>query len=78
MIDSLTRVNKLKKEVGLVKIADRITNLQTPPQHWSKDKIIKYCNEAKLISSTLKNKNDYLNKRLETKICEYEEMIKAL
>ncbi|WP_109438923.1 MULTISPECIES: HD domain-containing protein [Aquimarina] len=78
MIDSLTRINKLKKEVGLVKIADRITNLQTPPQHWSKDKIIKYCNEAKLISSTLKNKNDYLNKRLETKICEYEEMIKAL
>lgn len=40
MMDSLTRVNKLQKEVGLVKVADRITNLQNPPSHWSNDKII--------------------------------------
>jgi (p)ppGpp synthase/HD superfamily hydrolase len=72
MIDSLTRINKLQKEVGLVKIADRITNLQNPPSHWSIDKIIKYCEEAKLISNTLRNKNDYLNNRLELKIKEYE------
>jgi (p)ppGpp synthase/HD superfamily hydrolase len=43
MHDSLKRINELQKEVGLVKLADRITNLQTPPKHWSKEKIIKYC-----------------------------------
>jgi len=72
MIDSLSKINKLQKEVGLVKIADRITNLQNPPKHWSIDKIKKYCEEAKLISRTLNNKNIYLNKRLDLKIKEYE------
>ena len=75
MMDSLTRINTLQKEVGLVKIADRITNLQTPPDHWSKIKIINYCNEAKLISNTLSNKNTYLNHRLVYKITEYENKI---
>jgi len=78
MIDSLTRINKLQKEVGLVKVADRITNLQNPPSHWSIDKIIKYCEEAKLISNTLNGKNDYLNKRLDSKIAEYEQKINRL
>jgi (p)ppGpp synthase/HD superfamily hydrolase len=78
MTDSLNRINKLQKEVGLVKIADRITNLQTPPSHWSNDKIVKYCEEAKLISSTLNNKNAFLNKRLDSKITEYEKKIKRL
>ena len=77
MMDSLTRINKLQKEVGLVKIADRITNLQTPPGHWSHDKIAKYCAEAKLISNFLSGKNEYLNKRLDLKIAEYEQKIKG-
>ncbi|WP_438712566.1 HD domain-containing protein [Aquimarina muelleri] len=78
MKDSLTRINALQKEVGIVKIADRITNLQTPPKHWSKSKIVKYYEESKLISSTLINKNEYLNKRLESKIAEYKQRIEAL
>lgn len=78
MIDSLKRINKLQKEVGLVKIADRITNLQSPPKHWSIDKITKYCEEAKLISKTLSGKNEYLNKRLDSKINTYEVIIKNL
>ncbi|AXT61161.1 bifunctional (p)ppGpp synthetase/guanosine-3',5'-bis(diphosphate) 3'-pyrophosphohydrolase [Aquimarina sp. AD10] len=78
MIDSLARINKLQKEVGIVKIADRITNLQSPPGHWSKDKVVKYYEEAKLISFELKNKNKYLNKRLETKIKEYNAKISEL
>ena len=76
MIDSLKRINKLPKEVGIVKIADRITNLQAPPNNWNKDKIVKYYEEAKLISDSLKDKNEYLNKRLEVKILEYGHMIK--
>ncbi|WP_405410466.1 HD domain-containing protein [Maribacter sp. Asnod1-A12] len=78
MMDSLTRINNLQKEVGLVKLADRITNLQNPPSYWSVDKIKRYCEEAKLISRTLSDKNIYLNRRLDAKIAEYEENIKKL
>ena len=78
MIDSLNRINELQKEVGLVKIADRITNLQSPPKYWNIDKITKYCEEAKMISKNLSGKNEYLNKRLESKIQEYENKIKSL
>lgn len=77
MLDSLHRINELQKEVGLVKIADRITNLQAPPRHWSTEKIKKYWEEAKLISKTLHSKNNYLNQRLESKILEYESQIKT-
>jgi len=75
MSDSLLRVNKLQKEVGLVKIADRITNLQSPPKHWSSEKITAYHSEAKLISNTLKYKNEYLNTRLDHKIEVYNKFV---
>jgi (p)ppGpp synthase/HD superfamily hydrolase len=78
MTDSLNRINKLQKEVGLVKLADRITNLQSPPNHWSNEKIKNYCKEAKLILNTLTNKNEYLSKRLKLKIDEYEKKIETL
>jgi len=76
MVDSLKRINKLQKEVGLVKLADRITNLQEPPRYWNLDKVSKYLNEAKNISESLKDKNPYLNKRLNLKIEEYKQYIK--
>ncbi|MEM8891119.1 MAG: HD domain-containing protein [Bacteroidota bacterium] len=38
MEDSLKRLNASEKEAGIVKLADRITNLQGPPYHWSKEK----------------------------------------
>ncbi|WP_417886659.1 HD domain-containing protein [Zunongwangia sp.] len=78
MTDCLTRINALQKEVGLVKIADRITNLQSPPKHWSKDKITQYCKEAQQIALTLQNKNEYLHKRLITKIAAYQKANKLL
>jgi (p)ppGpp synthase/HD superfamily hydrolase len=71
MLDSLNRINKLDKEVGMVKLADRITNLQEPPEHWGNDKIQTYLDEAKLISKRLHDKNGYLNNRLQNKIREY-------
>ncbi|CAM1340967.1 HD domain-containing protein [Tenacibaculum amylolyticum] len=74
MLDSLERINSLSKEIGLVKIADRITNLQKPPKHWSREKVANYCEEAKLIAKHLTNKNEYLNKRLNDKIMTYETM----
>lgn len=75
MLDSLERINQLNKEVGIVKLADRITNLQKPPAHWSKEKCLTYLEEAKVISSALSEKNEYLNKRLLRKISEYSELI---
>ncbi|UII28301.1 HD domain-containing protein [Fulvivirga maritima] len=75
MADSLKRVALLEKEVGLVKLADRITNLQKPPAHWSIEKINGYHQEAKLINQVLSNKNEYLNNRLAAKIEEYEQYL---
>ncbi len=71
MQDSLNRINQLQNEVGIVKIADRITNLQSPPDYWTEDKKRKYLKEAMLISSTLAGKNDFLNNRLDQKIRDY-------
>ncbi len=49
MEDSLRRLEKLPDYIQMVKIADRITNLDPPPLHWNKDKIRRYADEAKLI-----------------------------
>ncbi|WP_372753133.1 HD domain-containing protein [Labilibaculum sp.] len=76
MKDSLKRINKLTKEVGIVKLADRITNLQEPPYYWTNEKKISYSKEAEIINQTLKNKNDYLSKRLEAKIIDYGKYVK--
>ena len=71
MMDSLNRIKKLPKEVWAVKLADRITNLQPPPAHWSEEKIKKYKLEAEIILKELHGGNEYLEKRLEQKIKEY-------
>jgi len=75
MFDSLHRINSLEKEVGMVKLADRITNLQEPPEHWSAEKRSAYWVEARFIAYGLKNKNEYLNRRLLEQIGEYEKWI---
>ena len=71
MADSLGRIQKLKAEVWAVKMADRITNLQPPPPHWTREKIINYREEATHILSALREGNDYLAGRLEGKIEAY-------
>ncbi|HSY61843.1 MAG TPA: HD domain-containing protein, partial [Cytophaga sp.] len=71
MMDSLTRMKILSKEVGSVKLADRITNLQKPPAHWSSVKIQEYKKEAAVILQELAGSNAYLENRLQTKIEEY-------
>lgn len=76
MLDSLDRINALENEVGMVKLADRITNLQQPPYYWTNEKILSYLDEAILISKELNNKNNYLNSRLENKILEYRKYLK--
>jgi len=41
MDNSLERIRKQPKEVWMVKLSDRITNLQPPPKHWEKERIKK-------------------------------------
>ncbi len=71
MADSLNRIKNQPKEVAIVKLADRITNLQKPPQNWNNDKIKSYYEEAKQIKNQLMGCNTYLEKRLALKLIEY-------
>lgn len=72
MLDSLQRIKNEPKEVWMVKLSDRITNLQPPPKHWDKAKITKYKNEAIIILETLSEANKFLAERLRLKINEYQ------
>lgn len=72
MPDSIARIKILPNEIWAVKLADRITNMQTPPNHWHKDRKVKYQEQADFIYKELKNGNAYLAKRLKEKIQNYE------
>lgn len=74
--DSLTRIKKMQNEVWAVKLADRITNLQPPPANWTDGKNLQYAEDAQLILEELRNGNQYLAERLETKISEYRNLSK--
>jgi guanosine-3',5'-bis(diphosphate) 3'-pyrophosphohydrolase len=78
MQDSIDRIKEMQKEVWAVKLADRITNLQKPPARWSLKKKKAYHAEAKIILQELGNGNEYLAKRLEAKIKEYESYINVM
>lgn len=71
MTDSLNRIKELQNEVWAVKLADRITNLQVPPESWTIEKITEYHKQAILIHNSLKEGNQYLQERLSQKISEY-------
>ncbi|WP_264531446.1 HD domain-containing protein [Flavobacterium sp. N502540] len=71
MTDSLVRIKALSKEVWAVKLADRITNLQVPPENWTVEKIKEYHKQAVQILNTLKGGNAYLEKRLLERIQNY-------
>ena len=62
-------------EVRMVKMADRINNLQPPPEHWDNNKKRKYKKQATLIHEMLGGVNPYIEKRLKNKIREYEQYI---
>ncbi|MEM6807553.1 MAG: HD domain-containing protein, partial [Bacteroidota bacterium] len=75
MEDSLDRILRLSKEVAIVKLADRISNLQGPPYHWSKEKAAAYREEAILIHEKLGQSNFYLAQRLKEKIKAYQNFL---
>ncbi|MCW8889157.1 MAG: HD domain-containing protein [Sedimenticola sp.] len=72
MADSLARIQQQSHEIWIVKLADRITNLHTPPGHWSKEKIRAYRAEAITILDTLGASHEHLAERLKSKIDAYQ------
>ncbi len=72
MKDSLERIHQQPKEIWIVKMSDRITNLQPPPWFWSKRKRMQYKDESLQICEVLKEAGAFSAQRLRTKIEEYE------
>lgn len=71
MEDSLCRIRMQSQEVWMVKLADRINNLRTPPTYWTEEKKAQYKEEAMRILETLQEASPYLAGRLKEKIGEY-------
>ncbi|UZR94978.1 HD domain-containing protein [Chondrinema litorale] len=71
MPDSLARIKAAGKAAGMVKMADRIVNLQAPPAYWPDRKIKVYQEEARLIHSELNQFHQSLAERLAKKIEDY-------
>lgn len=73
MADSISRILEESPEIRLVKMADRITNLQKPPSHWNKDKIKKYHKEAEFIYQKLSGINSSIDTRFLDKLKTYKQ-----
>jgi (p)ppGpp synthase/HD superfamily hydrolase len=71
MADSLRRIKLQPREVWMVKLADRITNLQPPPAHWTAEKCAFYRDEAGRILGELGAASPHLSGRMQQKIADY-------
>lgn len=71
MPECLDRIRQQPREIWMVKLADRITNLQPPPRHWSAKRIGEYHLEAQVILASLKEASPFLAQRLTTKLRDY-------
>lgn len=69
--DSLARILRCPREVWVVKLADRITNLQPPPTHWDGAKRRRYQAEARRIHEALGAGHRVLGDRLAAMIEAY-------
>ncbi len=71
MADSLRRIRRQPPEVWMVKLADRISNLQPPPAYWTAEKVARYRDEAAQIYAALAEASPSLAARLHAKIAGY-------
>ncbi|QTR50724.1 HD domain-containing protein [Candidatus Thiothrix anitrata] len=71
MSDSLHRICQQPREIWLVKLADRISNLQYVPPHWGAAKAAAYRDEAQVIADTLGAACPSLLQRLQEHIQRY-------
>lgn len=75
MMDSLKRIKAQPAEVWLVKLADRICNMQEPPKEWNLQKKLQYLKEAEMIYTELKDASNCLSVRLSDKIETYKKYL---
>jgi len=75
MLDSLERIKEQPKEVWVVKMADRVSNLGEPPHYWKAEKRERYRAEAQIIWDYLHEANEPMAKRLKEKIDTYEKYL---
>lgn len=71
MHDCLRRIRQQPREVWMVKLADRLTNLEPPPPKWSTEKIAEYRAEAQEIYQALAEAHAGLAKRMRAKMDAY-------
>jgi (p)ppGpp synthase/HD superfamily hydrolase len=72
MAGSLLRIRQQPRAVWRVKLADRITNLERPPDRWSLEKRQAYRADAQVILVSLRGASSWLEQRIAQKIEEYE------
>jgi len=68
MADSLARIKVQPREIAVVKLCDRIVNMNLPPAHWGEVYIERYRQEAQDILQQLGFASSYLSVRLMEKI----------
>jgi (p)ppGpp synthase/HD superfamily hydrolase len=68
LTDSLDRIVEQPIEIAIIKMADRIANLGTPPDNWSIDKIVSYYYQSIEIYDRLEYANFVIAGRLKHKI----------
>lgn len=71
MPDSLRRILAQPPGIAVVKLADRITNLGTPPAFWKREKCAAYRAEAIAIADALGHASAALDARLRARIEAY-------
>ena len=72
MQDSVRRIKKCSKEVAIVKLADRTFNMRCKPSAWDKEHCSRYLLEARYIHDELGDNNEYLSKKLNERIKNYD------
>ncbi|MCP4872215.1 MAG: bifunctional (p)ppGpp synthetase/guanosine-3',5'-bis(diphosphate) 3'-pyrophosphohydrolase [Proteobacteria bacterium] len=75
MEDSLRRVNASRREIRMVKLADRTTNMAPPPHFWSAEKRRSYRGQAQMILDALGDASPFLAARLRARIEAYGQYI---
>lgn len=71
MPDSIRRIQAQPRAIWMVKLADRIVNLQPPPYFWTESKVEAYREEARFILTELGSADEYLARILKQRISEY-------
>ena len=75
MPECLGRIRQQPREIWMVKLADRITNLQPPPRNWKPDRIRDYHRESGVILEALADASPFLAERLGSKLREYADFV---